>query len=393
MEKLKNILMATANVNLGAGASWSFIGLVKYVKEAGLNPIVIVRQKGGIYEEINKLGVKVYVIPQMMNRWMRHVNAEVKWRPEFVKCDLINLISMYRVKGIIKKENIQLVHMNSLTEYLCGKVATLKGIPIIWHIREFMEEDLCLTFVDNAKALSLINKADTIIAISDAVRNKYENLLERKIELVYNGIPIEQYYWEHTILEDKIVKIAISGRITESKGHFDLVKAIHILIQQGYKNIECNIFGEVHEKLYYEMILKYIEKNNLQKYIFFRGYYKDVSKELRKMDIQCVCSHKEAFGRVTIEGMLAGLLLVGANTGGTVELIHEKKTGLLYECRNPECLADVLRYAIDNRDEMKEIAKQAQIFAKDKFSDEKNANEIIKLFKQSLNSGRNVNEP
>lgn len=112
--------MATANINLGSGASWSFIGLVRYVKEAGFNPVVVVQEEGGIYDELSKEHLTIYVVKQPMHNWIESCNM---YRSKLhrrilrkIKYGIVNKISEIQVKKIIKKEKIELVHMNSLTE-------------------------------------------------------------------------------------------------------------------------------------------------------------------------------------------------------------------------------------------------------------------------------------
>lgn len=47
-------------------------------------------------------------------------------------------------------------------------------------------------------------------------------------------------------------------------------------------------------------------------------------------DVALMCSRNEAFGRVTVEAMKCGRPVIGTATGGTLELIQDGATGLLY---------------------------------------------------------------
>ena len=59
------------------------------------------------------------------------------------------------------------------------------------------------------------------------------------------------------------------------------------------------------------------------------------------MDIALVASCSEAFGRVTVEAMLAGMLVIGADVAGTSELICDGVNGILYEDDNQICNLNV----------------------------------------------------
>src|SRR5699024_8924720 len=92
----------------------------------------------------------------------------------------------------------------------------------------------------------------------------------------------------------------------------------------------------------------------------------------------------EAFGRVTVEAMLAGALVIGANTEGTAELI-DGKYGLLYNQGDFMSLFQKIKYAIDNQEEMKEIASLSKRYALQNFTATINCNNICKIYKELLN--------
>lgn len=58
--------------------------------------------------------------------------------------------------------------------------------------------------------------------------------------------------------------------------------------------------------------------------------------------------------------MLSGLLLIGSNTGRTVELIQDGTTGLLYECYDGMLLAEAIKSVFEDRKRKKAIANFAQ---------------------------------
>ena len=55
-----------------------------------------------------------------------------------------------------------------------------------------------------------------------------------------------------------------------------------------------------------------------------------------------MCSVGETYGMVTLEALLSGCCVVGARSGGTVDLLDEGKLGPLFENRNANDLARVL---------------------------------------------------
>lgn len=76
---------------------------------------------------------------------------------------------------------------------------------------------------------------------------------------------------------------------------------------------------------------------------------------------------KEAFGRVTVEAMGSGVPVIGANSGGTVELIKNKETGLLYCQGDYRDLSEKICQFIENAEYRKKIAESGCKLCQKKF--------------------------
>ena len=110
-------------------------------------------------------------------------------------------------------------------------------------------------------------------------------------------------------------------------------------------------------------------------------------KELRNnIDIELVCSRNEAFGRVTLEAMLHGIPVVGSNVGGTLELIKNRETGMIYQYGDINDLANKIEVLIKEHELYNLIINNAMEFA-NKFTIEKTANGVLEKFNEiRLNS-------
>ena len=134
-----------------------------------------------------------------------------------------------------------------------------------------------------------------------------------------------------------------------------------------------------------ELAIKdYIQKHDLQDCISLVEYTYDMAKYREASQIGLTCSKAEAFGRVTIEYMLAGLATIGSNSGGTPELITDGKTGLLYPFGTPQKLADQLEIFLNDREKMKELAIAGQKNAKENFSIQTTAKNVYKVYQDIL---------
>lgn len=93
-----------------------------------------------------------------------------------------------------------------------------------------------------------------------------------------------------------------------------------------------------------------------------------------------MCSRNEAFGRVTVEALKLGKPCIGANSGGTPELIRDGWNGLLYETGSPSSLAEKIEVLYWNKSLREELAKSAYHWANSTLSSENCISNLIKVF-------------
>ena len=132
-----------------------------------------------------------------------------------------------------------------------------------------------------------------------------------------------------------------------------------------------------------KQLVDIFESVNMDNYKFF-GYRKDVDKLYELADISFTCSEFEAFGRTTVEAMLSGNLVIGANSGATTELIRDNR-GILFKLHDSDDLFNKIKYALDNPVVSKKIAESGREYMFDILSPEKNADEVFKVYYEILN--------
>lgn len=386
------ILFVSHENNLG-GATRSMLGIIDELIKDKNNEILVFIPKFNEETKQGKLTTELEIrnIPYIYKRaywWMypkENKKRVMKRMVDYIKVFLTYLTSLKAAK-IAKKRNIELVHSNSSVSFLGALVARRINSKHIWHIREFGREDHGLEFVLNhKKSIKLMkNNTDKFICISNSIYIKYSKLLgEDKCEMIFNGLDIKQKIKEPVYKADKAYNLLISGRIKESKGQLEAISAIKILRDKGYNNLTLYIAG-ICDDTYIEKLNLYIEDNKIIDNINFCGFVKDMTKFREKIDIELVCSKMEAFGRVTIEAMLNGNPVIGANTGGTKELIKNRATGLLYEQGNVNDLAKKIEELINDYELRKNIVEKSYSYAKSNFTSKINADRIIKEYRKIL---------
>jgi glycosyltransferase involved in cell wall biosynthesis len=138
--------------------------------------------------------------------------------------------------------------------------------------------------------------------------------------------------------KDARLRLAIVGRVAPSKGQFDAVKALHEVREHGIA-AELLIVGTKGPAEYWREIEQYCQQHELQKYVHYVGFQDNPASYLKHADAALVCSANEAYGRVTVEAMTQGKAVVAAASGGSIEVVQDGKTGLLYEAQDVQALA------------------------------------------------------
>ena len=169
------------------GASFSMAKLIDEEEKLGIEIIPVVRN--GNTERILKSKGKKYYIVNAQSWMVGKDYSKLKIIFYRIIKELLNMSCYLKYKRIIKMENPDIIHINALTTYSIAQAAIALNKPIVWHIREMMEEDLNGKFWNKKKAYQLMNKANYFIAISRCVENKYKEIVgEKKIKCIYNGI-------------------------------------------------------------------------------------------------------------------------------------------------------------------------------------------------------------
>lgn len=371
-----------------SGASFSLLGMLDEIVKYDINPYVVMLKEGKLCNKLDEHGISYEIVrgyPWVISEAKINIKQFAFW---LIK-KRYNKRADNQIIKIIKEKDIDIVHINALTASVGFNAAKQCSIPCIWHIREFVEEDLGKRFWNKNKAMRMLGEVAKVIAISKSVKDKYSHLSPHAdIEVVYNGVPDEYYISErkYNIFSDSNVKIVMAGRIDPGKGHEEVIKALAELILENKNRYKVHllIVGESQDKSYEDALKKKVSDLGLERYISFWGFRDDISEIYKASDIAIIASKSEAFGRVTVEAMMAGTLVIGADTAATKELIQDKY-GFLYRQGDSHSLKIVLEYVLNHQDNAITVASRARTYALTEFTTLKNAENIYHIYTKVLN--------
>lgn len=367
------------------GASKSLINLIDEFRDKH-NCIVVTRSENGDFsKELKKRGVKI--IPARYYTWeiyKKPYGLDLRWISHCIFWHLFGRILDKLAANKIKKEldcKIDIVHTNSGVVDLGLFLKKELDCPLVWHLREFGFEDFGYKpYLKERKFFEEIDKADGIIAISDAIQRKFEqHLSHAKIKRIYNGVDTtniindKKYHLENN---EKLVLLISGSKISVAKGQKIAIDAVKLLKNKGVSNIELRIagYGDLSE----------IGIDDYPENIVFLGHVNNMVEQRSDVDVELVCSRCEAFGRVTVEAMLGGIPVIGANTGGTPELIKDAYNGFVFQYGDTQSLADKILYFYNNRKNIQIMGENAKEYAINSFLIGRCAKEIEEFYDEVL---------
>jgi glycosyltransferase involved in cell wall biosynthesis len=291
----------------------------------------------------------------------------------------------------LQEKSCQLVYSNSMAIATGAWAATVARLPHVWHIHEFGYEDHGLHFDLGAKvAKQVFQKGGGIFIVNSyVVADKLRQLVdvsdfEDKHRVIYQSVTIPPV---RSVSVDKkhsdLKTLILVGALHKNKGQMDAVLAVNQLKKEG---LELNLLlvgdGEFRSQLQQS-----VDELNLQDNVSLIGFVEDVSQWYAQADIVLVCSRREAFGRVAVEGMLSRKPVIVSNVGGLVEIVEDGVTGLHYEPGNIGQLADKIKLLLANQKLATEIAENGFALASSRFTKKRYGKDLYEFLAAASQNG------
>jgi glycosyltransferase involved in cell wall biosynthesis len=369
---MKHIIYISPNINKD-GAERSLVALQTFIdRQKDLKTILIIPKHGPIEDLLMENGICFIIHPFWV---IINQGKGNRICIGFIKL-ILNRLSALLLFLKLKRRNINplFVHTNTITTDFGFYLSRLTKTKHIWHIREFGKLDFNFDFdLGTNYLLQCSRKTAAFICNSDAVRNYYAKILPlKKLTTIYNGVSPRTD--SIRISHKGNLKLILIGRLSEEKGQKVAINACKFLHDSGRRNFQLDLYGTGKD---FEVLKQLISNLALDEFVTLKGYQNNIP--IHKYDIGLMCSGNEAFGRVTVEYMLAGLTVLGADSGGTNEIITNK-TGILFETGNAHALSKAMITLYDNRDLIDEFGIEGQERAKQLFSEEQYCEKILNTY-------------
>jgi ADP-heptose:LPS heptosyltransferase len=288
--------------------------------------MVVISGGGNLTRELEKTGAIHYRLP-------------------VYRKSLVSLFLIKRVREIIKRENIKIVHARSRVPAWISFFAT-RGLDVNF-----------ITTAHGAYTPHLFSKVmgwgKFVICPSQVIARHMIDKLdvdEEKIRIISRWVDLERFKFKEPKQRRNFNSIISIGRISPSKGFEYLIQALRKVVRVN-PYVTLNIVGEPDpSKLKYLVYLKsLVSRFSLNYSVNFLGYRRDIENLLAKSSV-LVCSSvvEEAFGRVVIEAFSCGVPVIATKVGAMEEIITHKEDGILVFPKDPSGLGEAILEVLNN---------------------------------------------
>lgn len=150
----------------------------------------------------------------------------------------------------------------------------------------------------------------------------------------------------------------MAGSICPRKNMGEAVRALKILHQER-KDFQLDIYGTGEERDIRKLQAE-IRNAGLGDSVRMAGYHSALETIYGEYDIMLITSRMETFGRVAVEAMLSGCLVISSDSGALSEVVRDGETGLLYPSGDSESLSRTILRVMQNPDYRHQIVSKAR---------------------------------
>lgn len=326
-----------------------------------------------------------------------------------------NTDSVKKLETLIQNEKPDIAHIHLLFNGISVSILPLlkkHNIPIVMTVHDYRlicpaytfrngKEEICESCLKNKRYIQCFtNKCSKgnltnslLLSLDSYFRDTFYNPLDyidkfifvskfsqsKHIEanIKYKEKSVHLYNFtsdRQTNIEEKKNYLLYIGRISEEKGIQTLIKA-----QQLVPNVDIKIVGT-------GPLLNDLKKNYPN--VSFLGFKegKVLEQLIKEAKFTIVPSEwYENNPLSVIESMMSGTPVIGSNIAGIPELIKDKHDGFLFQTRNFNNLAEVIKEAISlSKEDYKKMSDSAYKFAIENFSKEAHYKRLKEIYLETI---------
>ena len=175
----------------------------------------------------------------------------------------------------------------------------------------------------------MLSHSNNCIFVSDWIRNTLnviDNSWENKHIVIHNGADKTTYSDTRSSFDGSVLKICFVGMLIHRKGLDRLFEAVNKAINKS--NIEIYVIGEGPEK---EKMITLARNLGINAGFLGKLPNTMVREWMHNSHLVVMPSREETFSIVALEALAEGRPVFASKLGGFLELIQDKKNGVLFD--------------------------------------------------------------
>lgn len=368
------VLFVDQSGQLG-GAELSLFDIVRKRLDAGATgDTVVLFADGPFADQLRDAGARVEVLQQDLQ-----VQKEAGLVQQLAAVP--KALRLVRALSKLAKQH-DVVYANTQRAAIIGGVAAkLAKKPFLWHLRDMLDAGHFSRANRRIAVLTSNACATTVIANSQATADAYRRAGgKRSTVIIHNGIDAAPFdavgsddalaVRQSLAIPDAAPLVGVFGRITEWKGHRILLEAVQ---HEGLSHVHVAVVGDAlftdADRQLAEELRALSTRDGLAGRVHWLGHRSDVPTVMKACDVIVHCSTQpEPFGRVIVEGQLAGRPVIAAAGGGAIEIIEDGVNGLLTPPGDATSLAEATRRLFTDSELTQSLADAGTRTARTRFT-------------------------
>lgn len=278
-------------------------------------------------------------------------------------------IDKYKIIRKIKQLGPDLVHAHATT---FGYYAVQSGYPSIVTVHGLMKEEekptiqpgllgMFRRFILCPMENHALSKATKVTVLGENTRQIIKKEYDREAIVIPNGI--SKHWIAYNTQKEINGRLLFVGGIMPRKRVEHILQVISDIIKNGNPDIDLYIVGPKLNEAYYNTLMEYIFKNDIQGHIHYLGLLteEELKKEFATCSIFVLSSEEEQYPMVMLEALANGKPVISSDVGNISDIITDDVNGMLYKFADKKELMYKLNELLSNRELRHRLGNQGYV--------------------------------
>lgn len=279
--------------------------------------------------------------------------------------------NVLRIRRLIRSEDIAIVHVDGVTNFVPALAAAITGRPVVWTYNDHLPAVL------KRLLLPLVRRCARVVLVQGhklkELRTADDPQLHAKTQVLYTCVdthtfdpqridPRQTEELKQTLgLPPDCAVVGMIGNLNRFKGHPYFIEAA-ARIKKQIEKVKFLIVGRKLETdhSYWGQLQQLTAEKGLQEDIVYAGFRDDIPAVIAAMDVFVLPSLLESCPVVVLEAMAMEVPVVATDVGAVSELVTHGQTGRIVPAKDPDAIAQAVVDYLTKSAETENIARAAR---------------------------------